>query len=433
MIKRAPKTCFWKKRLLSLLSFALFFSSTAYGATRYIDNSGSPACSDSPSFGSEANPWCTISYAFGQLAGGDTLYVKNGTYNEIPYFSGPSGSATQDTMIAAYPGDSPIIRGFGNNGRVKFNAVNYVTFDGFEVTNLNQGIWVDTASTHITIKNCKVHDIGQEAIHITANSSYVTVDHCTIYNTNILSGGTANGEGVYIGSGSAGSLDNTNHVVVKNNLIHDVTDEAVDIKPGTHDVTVDGNIIYNATTNSSWQPTWGAIEISESMAGNQSWTSNPNHVVKNNIIHDSKTAIRPGTGCTVYNNVIYNAASGRYGIYTNNIANDTYTRKIYHNTVDVASSNAIVTSSGTADIRNNIGPSTTDNIAASNAYYVNKSTANYHLIAGSAPINAGVDLTSVVPVDIEGNSRLIGSSPDLGAYEYASTSALSPPQNLTVR
>ena len=75
-------------------------------------------------------------------------------------------------------------------------------------------------------------------------------------------------------------------------------------------------------------------------------------------------------------------------------------------------------SAGTADVKNNIGPATTNNLATSDAYYAGKEVANYHLASGSAPINAGLDLTSTVPTDIEGKSRLTYPLPDLGAYEY---------------
>ena len=48
-----------------LLPFTLFvatlsMSFPAAAATFYIDNSGSPTCNNSPSNGSESNPWCTL-------------------------------------------------------------------------------------------------------------------------------------------------------------------------------------------------------------------------------------------------------------------------------------------------------------------------------------------------------------------------------------
>jgi hypothetical protein len=160
--------------------------------------------------------------------------------------------------------------------------------------------------------------------------------------------------------------------------------------------------------------------------------ANPNHIIKNNTIYGTKTAIGIHTGSTVFNNVIYGQTGSYRGISVHNPDGDSYKRYIYHNTVDLPSARAIVVASGTADVRNNIGPSTTNNLVTSNSYYVNKSLANYHLAAGSVPINGGVDLTATVPADIEGNSRTANPPPDLGAYEYTSTAAPNPPQNLRI-
>lgn len=113
-------------------------------------------------------------------------------------------------------------------------------------------------------------------------------------------------------------------------------------------------------------------------------------------------------------------------IYGNNSNGDFYTRKIYHNMVNLPSDRAIVLSSGTTDVKNNIGPAITNNIAISDAYYVGKAVANYHLASGTAPINARSNLTSIVPTDIEGTSRLTNSPPDLGASNTWATGLPAP-------
>ena len=94
------------------------------------------------------------------------------------------------------------------------------------------------------------------------------------------------------------------------------------------------------------------------------------------------------------------------------------TRTIYHNTLDTTAANAVVVAGGTADVKNNIGPSTTNNLATSDTFYVAKAQGNYQLVVGTAPVNAGLDLTATVPTDIIGVSRILQAPPDLGAYEY---------------
>jgi parallel beta-helix repeat protein len=403
---------------------ATFAIDTA-GSAYYVDNSGSPACSDAPSYGTEAHPWCTISYAIGRMSGGDDLYVKNGTYSGGIVITGPSGTFSKSTAIRAYPGHSPIIRGPGyNSNRVKLSGVNYMEFSGFEVTYLNEGIYVEN-SNYITVQNCNVYDIGQEGISFKTDSIYGTIRNNTIHDTGKLGKW---GEGIYIGTQSGGPLDNSNNMLIQNNTIYNNTDEPIELKPGTHDCTVDGNTIY--TSGANMTPDIGAIEVDETNSNVQVWNANPNHIIKNNIIHDVDTGIRAGTGGTYFNNVIYNIGSG-YGILVNNNSSDSYTRKIYHNTIDVTSSNAVRLNGGTADVRNNIGPTTTNNMATNNVYYVNQEGANYHLVAGSAPINAGLDLTATVPTDKDGGSRSANGAPDMGAYEYSSsTNRPSPPLGL---
>ena len=384
----------------------------------YVDNAGNAECRDDPSYGSESNPWCTITFGVNQIAAGDTVYVKAGTYNENLYISGLVGSENEVTHILAYPGHEVILRGNGiNTGRVKITESSYLTFEGFKVTNYNQGIFVEGGSDHITIRNCTVFAVGQDAIHVRQNSSYILLEGNTIYDTDLY---IHNGEGFYIGTGSAGPKDNTHHVTVRNNLIHDVGDEGIELKPGTHDCLIEGNIVYNAVVGR----TWGAIEVGESILGEQEWASNPNHVVRNNIVHDVMTGIRAGTGSLVYNNVIYDVEG--YGIYINNQANDTYLRAIYHNTVDTSSSYAIYTVSGSTDIRNNIGPSTAQNLPTNSSFFVNTSEGaeDYHLVSSAAPIDLGLDLTDVVGTDLEGRERPYGLAPDLGAYEFAPGSQL---------
>jgi parallel beta-helix repeat protein len=411
-----------KRFLLTLLFVG--FAANASGATRYVDNSGSPACSNDPSFGSEAQPWCTINYGLSRISGGDDLVVKQGTYNEAVFINGPAGSPSKNTVIKTFPGHVVTIRGAGNTGRVKITGTSYLTFDGFVITNFNQGLWVEGASHHVVIQNCAVHDVGQDAIDVRQNSSFVTVQGCTIYNTERL-GGCCNGEGIYIGSGSVDpQLDNTNNVTIRNNIIHDTTDEGVELKPGTFNCLVDGNTIFNVA---DLGPDVGAIEVNQRDLGTQTWTGNPGHIIRNNVIHDAGTGIRLGTGSTAYNNVLYNILGARHGIYVDNLNGDGFSRYVYHNTVHMTS-NAVTVAGGTANVRNNIGPTTANNLAFNATYVVSAAAHDYHLVLGSAPIDAGIDLSGVVAVDKDGKSR--GTNPDLGAYEFGARP--SSPQNLRI-
>lgn len=417
--------------LITALIFlgVLFLTGSCLASTYYVAKNGKDS---NP--GSEALPWLTISHAVSTLKGGDHLFVKSGTYNELPYISNQTGTANNPTIIQAYPGDTVILQSSGTySGRIYIINCHYLVFDGFEVTNVNEGIYVQGQSTYVTIQNCQVHSVGQEAIQIFEQSHHINVLNNTLYDL-----GKQNadwGEGVYVGMGSGAPGDYTHDVLIQGNVIYNAGSEACDIKANTYNVTVDGNIIYNS--NSAGEP--GSINIHQMCYGAICPPQEPNHVVKNNIVYNvlSESAIYIGTSATVYNNIVYGSVPS-CGIYVD--SSDAYSRKIYHNTIDLSSSAAVcVSGSPNLDMRNNIGPTSyTKNIATKAAYFVTAAGRNYHLVSGSAPINAGDNLASIVPTDKDGISRPQGSAPDIGAYEYPSstppsdTTPPSPPTGLRV-
>jgi hypothetical protein len=273
----------------------------------------------------------------------------------------------------------------------------------------------------------KVYNVGQEAVRIRLNSSFVRLQDSVIYDAGKW---RYNGEGVYIGTSSSqqpnsAPYDNTHDIIVKNNLIYNTTDECIEMKEGTYNVTIDGNTMHDCLLDARiTNPSWGAIDV---MEHRKYYGSNPNHVIKNNIIRMTKTGIGVHTGATVFNNIIYGQTGNFRGISIDNPDSDSYPRLIYHNTVDLPAARAIVSSGEkSVDIRNNIGPSSASNIATQDAFFINKAAGKYHLVPGSAPINGGVDLTATVLQDIEGGSRSNSLPPDLGAYEFGAAPGGNP-------
>ena len=271
---------------------SLAFPLTSFAAIRYVDNSGSPACSDSPSNGTEAAPWCSVSYGISRISGGDTLYVKRGTYAGAFTITGPSGTSSAHTVISAYPGHTPILRGSGyNSGRMKITGgCSYIDFIGFDITNNNQGLYLDddagtsTPCSNIRVSGVHIHDVGQEGLAVRAGSASgprnFIIEDSEIDHTGHL-GPSSNGEGLYLGNSSGTDL--TNGVTIRNNKIHDTQDECIELKGDSHDNIVDGNELYACLSpGSSYGNTGGAIEIDEP----RSTSTNPNQIIRNNIIHD---------------------------------------------------------------------------------------------------------------------------------------------------
>lgn len=426
----------------------------------YVDNSGTPACSDTAGQdGSQANPFCTLIYPLNnRVLCGDTIQIKAGAgaYN----YAGPginsnltACGAANPITIKNFPGhdvkfqQNGVSGGDINNGRLRFQDIDGLVFQGeaahkIQITGFNQGLWLDGVA-HATIQNINIHDNGQDCLAIhrgssTQGSSFVTFQNSIINNCGLLT--AQNGEGAYIGTAAAGSADSTHDVTIINNTISNTTSECVDIKQGTFNVIIDRNVCdHNSTLDNGFED--AAISVRVAVEGNQSRTSNPNHIVRNNTIISPgpgvsfipfNSAIRLQTGVTASNNIIYGINSIGFCLYTDSPVTDNYPRLFYHNTCDVTSAKSVSSVSGPApDVRNNIGPSTANNLIVSSAYFANYVAHDYHLVPGSAPNNAGANLISVVPTDFDVVTRT--NPPDIGAYEFISATSVASlvPSSLT--
>jgi hypothetical protein len=68
-----------------------------------------PVTGDDTNPGSLAEPWQTLDHAFAQLVAGDTLVLRQGTYNETDLDLDVVGTAADPVTIRSYPGEDPII------------------------------------------------------------------------------------------------------------------------------------------------------------------------------------------------------------------------------------------------------------------------------------------------------------------------------------
>jgi hypothetical protein len=380
--------------------------------------------------GSIGSPWATVNHATASMAGGDVLYIRGGTYSQIFDIYGPSGSASYPTIVQAYPGESPVFNynNITSSGH-SLDGLNWFVLSGLTIISNNIGLYVGAlgACSNVVLTNLTIAYTGQQGLQIYKQSYNVLVVSNTVHDTGLWN---LNGEGMYIGVGDQSPPDNTHNITITGCSIYNTKDEAVELKPGTYNNVVQYCTIHTANkSQDAYGAGGGAIEVNQEGSLNY-YSGNPNHLVRGNLIYDTPIGIRAGNGGQYYNNVIY-AVTGD-GILIDNQDSDTYTRYVYNNTVDASSSIAIVRSAGTASILNNIGPTGSYNLATSAAYYVNAAAHNYHLVQGSAPIQAGTNVFSVVTADYDGNTRPQSGPFDIAAYQYQVTGVLSPPTNLHI-
>lgn len=377
------------------------------GNVYYVKVGGSDAANGT----STATPWATLQASANKMVPGDTLYLvtTNGAFNDpdVLDVNNFSSNALVTKFLSFPAGTTATVRGPGTNTAAPsvFNSTN-ILFQGIIFENFNIGMIVYGGSGYVTFTNCTFRTIGQQGFFGYQDSHHITVTSCLITNTGRwVTDPVKNGEGVYLGS-----TDFTRDCIVEYCTIGSTTDESIEFKPGTSNCVARYNRIYAGTQSTAE----GAIEIDNSPGG-----FNPNHQVYGNIISgygNMDAAIRAISGCTVYNNVLYDGGSAE-GILAFEITSDTHIRKIFNNTIDASTSLAVVNQSTQVSQTNNIGPATGANLAFNSSYFVNAAARNYALVTGTAPINTGFTL-SEFSTDINGTNRPVGVAWDMGAYEF---------------
>ena len=145
-------------------------------ASYYVDG-GNSSASDSNS-GSSSSPWKTIGKANLSVSPGDTVYIKQGTYNEgiTPRMS---GTASQRITYQNFGTDKVLItettRGILLVGR------SYITVQGIDFYHLDGFMWLESA-TNNTIAYCKF-DVMRSSSQWTGSrirkgSRYNWIHHC---------------------------------------------------------------------------------------------------------------------------------------------------------------------------------------------------------------------------------------------------------------
>jgi hypothetical protein len=178
-----------------------------------------PDGNDSTGDGSILNPWRTIGKANQNMAGGDTLYIRGGTYNTTSAQSlNVSGVRGSPTLYSAYPpdleaGNRPVFDFGGGTGSVGING-SWIHLYGIDVTNTEvfatgttpgRGGGIGVGSSHTTVEYCRTYRTG--GIGLGGNYNLVKnndIFHNASFN-NLLSNMNHDGSGQHY-SGNVGNV-----------------------------------------------------------------------------------------------------------------------------------------------------------------------------------------------------------------------------------
>ena len=297
----------------------------------YVAKTGNDSTGD----GSEATPYLTIYKGVQEMAAGDTVYVKSGTYNEKVFINtAHSGTSGAHSVLSVYTGASVIIDGtdvdlgggVGNTAKALIHGYQLDYFDiiGFEICNaekdtttgLGAGIYCNNDNVshgHLLFQNLNIHDCygcGIKPMHyyttvdLTDNMPGVTIDNCTIHDVDT----GLHYEEQY--SNPAISVSTVDGLEIKNCTIYNVGmqysdwtgQEGIVARIGSTNISIHDNNIYACRS--------GIYMQSQAVAMS-------NIDIYNNIIHDcfdyginlgSEISAQDMLNVDIYNNIIYNNA-----------------------------------------------------------------------------------------------------------------------------
>ena len=179
---RLKSAVIMKHEYTALAALAIWLSTPVgtAAATYYVDG-GNPSAGDSNP-GTAASPWRTIGKANQTVSPGDTVEIKQGTYNE-PVIPRTSGSATQRITYRNFGTDRVLItettRGIVLAGK------SHITVQGIDFYRLDGFLWLDNANNNV-IAYCKfdqMRNSGEWAgSRIQAGSRSNWVHHCQFSN-----------------------------------------------------------------------------------------------------------------------------------------------------------------------------------------------------------------------------------------------------------
>ena len=211
--------------------------------------------------GTEQSPWLTITKAANTLAAGDTVYVKEGIYNEKILINN-SGSPGKVITFAAYPGDNVTIDGTGTpveiwDGLIQIFGSSYINISGFKIINSKfMGVMVtsDYGSnfpTNITIEKNYISNCASSAIFI-ENGKDITIDGNEVTKAQTM-------EGLSSQTHETITLAWVNGFEIKNNKVYNNNFESIVVKRGSSNGKIHHNDVSQHQSSGIYIDAWNEV------------------------------------------------------------------------------------------------------------------------------------------------------------------------------
>ena len=252
----------------------------------------------------------------------------------------------------------------------------------------------------------EIHDIEGDAVRVNGGKVVIQGNH--IYNARY---------GIYPHEGIAVlNMPSNSPAAVVDNHIHDVSDDCLDVNDSW--VVVERNRVYNCpdkgiSIGTAHQVPPGTRATSATVVNNLVYSSGIGIAVKDSAV--ARLVHNTIADNEVDGLALYETASG-YGGGDATVVNTLLWGNGQSIRLDALSTVTVTYS----DVEGEAPWSGERNLNADPSF---RAPGDYHLSAGSPVINGGHD--EGVVIDLDGHTRLVGSAPDIGAYELQSLVGLS--------
>lgn len=447
-------------RMISVLAIFLFLFSQMLAVEYYVDDV--PANGN----GTASNPFNNFASALSAAQPGDIVLVLPGTYNEGIFTQRDGSTSQRITVKAQNPADRPLVT---VAGQVLDISHTFITLDGFIIDGQfanSDVVKIKNGGDNTILRNCEIRNGTKDGIDLD-QADDVLIENCEIHhflggslNNQVDAHGivatsednlTIRGCNIYYVSGDCFQTDpNRGYPLWDNVLIEECklwTGPLLDDAAGWNAGEIPGENAVDTKINGEAVGT--AYRPKITIRNVESYGFVPGYI-NNRAAFNLKEKIECKlTAVKVYDNEIAfrlrgpGSNGGAHVTIINCIAYDnekTFRTEdgvellhIYNSTFDKGSGSDYFQnvsggySSSGFDLRNSLfmgakpgDASHVTNLSASNSFFVNAATHDYHLSGSGPTIDAGDDIAEVTD-DYDGNPRYSGSY-DIGAFEYNSSS-----------
>jgi|GEM_PF-370631 len=276
----------------------------------YVATSGN----DSTANGTLARPYRTVRAAVNNAVAGANIVIREGVYVEPQEIR----IRVPNVTIMSYPGEWAVIDRSSDTQNVGINM--YVGSNGsslrcvevkggfYAVSTETKWDWGDandrSGASNLLIENTKLHDSYRDVVKIKPGSDNITIRHNEIYNSNA---------GQMTGDCNAEGIDNVNgdKALVAYNHIHHICSNGVYLKGGA----MDGVIEYNLVENTGGAGILLGFDTSPEffdLTVNPEYYENFRGIARYNLVRNtgwSGIGLYASKDAQVYNNTIINTAS----------------------------------------------------------------------------------------------------------------------------